>query len=150
MPQSFTCLNYHVIFSTIHRQALITHDLQPRLYNYIGGILRDRKSRLLVAGGVSDHVHLLISLSKQVALSAALRDTKAISSGWVHKSFPDKGAFAWQTGYGSFSVSYSNITDVKRYITNQEDYHLLRSFKEEFVEFLARHDVQYDEKYLWE
>ena len=150
MPQSFTCLHFHMIFSTKHHQALITDDLRSRLYEYIGGILRERASKLLAAGDVSDHIHLLISLSKQVTVSDALRDIKSISSGWVHKTFPDRNQFAWQTGYGAFAVSYSDLDDVKRYIANQEEHHRAKSFKEEFIEFLKKHDIRYDERYLWE
>jgi putative transposase len=97
-----------------------------------------------------DHVHLLVSLSKQASISSTLRDVKSNSSGWVHKTFPDQGQFAWQAGYGAFAVSYSNLNDVKRYIAVQAEHHRAKSFKEEFIEFLDKHDVEYNEKYLWE
>ena len=150
MPQSFACLHCHVIFSTKNRASLITPDLQSRLYEYIAGILRGRDSRLLLAGGTTDHVHLLVSLSKEVAVSSALRDIKSNSSGWVHKTFPERTNFAWQAGYGAFTVSYSGLDELRGYILRQEDHHRKRSFKEEFVGFLEKHEIEYDERYLWD
>ncbi len=129
---------------------MITDEIQPRLYGYIGGILKDRGSNLLAAGGVKDHIHLLISLSKQISISDALRDIKSISSGWVHKTFPKLNQFNWQAGYASFSVSYSNLDDVKRYIENQVEHHRVKSFKEEAIELLEKHEIPIDERYLWE
>lgn len=150
MPQSFTCLHFHIVFSTKHREPRITPEIQPRLYEYLGGILRSQNSKLIAAGGIADHVHLLVSLSKQLAISDALRDLKANSSGWIHDTFDDQKSFAWQAGYGAFAVSYSAIDDVKRYIANQAEHHRTKTFQEEFVEFLKRHHLEYDERYLWE
>ena len=150
MPQSFTCLHVHFIFSTKDRVPLITSDLQPRLFEYIGGIFRAEKSRLVAAGGMPDHVHLLASLSKELAVSDAMRIVKANSSGWIHDQFPDKRHFGWQAGYGAFAVSYSNLESVKQYIARQAEHHRVKTFQEEFIEFLKRHDIEYDERYLWE
>ena len=149
MPQSFVSLHCHVVFAARKRQALITSDLQYRLYDFIGEILEKRECKLVAAGGMTNHVHLLISLSKVVAVSDLLRDVKAISSGWVHKTFPGRRDFEWQTGYGAFAVSYSGIEVVKKYIANQEDHHRTMTFKEEFVGLLKKHEIPYDERYLW-
>ena len=149
MPQSFISLHSHVVFGTWKHQALVTSDLQYRLYDFMGGILERRECKLVTAGGTADHVHLLISLSKVVAMSDALRDVKAISSGWVHKTFPGRRDFGWQTGYGAFAVSYSGIEVVKKYIANQEDHHRTMTYQEEFVGLLKKHNIPYDEKYLW-
>ena len=129
---------------------MITDELQPRLYEYIGGILKGRDSKLLAAGGISDHIHLLISLTKHISMSDALRDIKSISSGWVHKTFPELKQFNWQAGYAAFSVSYSNLDDVKKYIRNQVEHHRVKSFKEEVIELLEKHEIPFDETYLWE
>ncbi len=150
MPQSFVSLHYHLIFSTKNRLPSITPDIESRLYEYIGGIVRAQDGCLLAAGGIPDHVHLLVGLSKQVAVSDALRDIKANSSGWVHDTFPHKADFAWQAGYGAFTVSYSSMDSVKRYIADQAEHHRTRSFKEEFIAFLERHGIEYDERYIWE
>jgi putative transposase len=150
MPQSFTCLHYHLIFSTKHRLPAITPDFQTRLYDYIGGILHSEKSVLLAAGGMPDHVHLLCSLSKELAVAAALRLIKANSSKWIHETFPQHRSFAWQAGYGAFAVSYSHCDSVKRYIAGQAEHHRRTTFQEELVAFLRKHHIEFDERYVWE
>ena len=150
MPQSFVCMNCHIIFSTKKREPLIMPDAAPRLHEYIAGTIRQTGCKLLAAGGMPDHVHLLVSLGKQKALADAVRDIKANSSRWIHETFDKLRGFAWQTGYGGFAVSYSNTEDVKRYIANQREHHRVRTFKEEFLAFLERHHVEYDERYIWD
>jgi putative transposase len=150
MPQSFTCLHYHLIFSTKARVPAITADLQTRLFDYIGGILRSEKSILLAAGGMPDHVHLLCSLSKELAVAEALRLIKSNSSKWIHETFPQHLSFAWQAGYGAFAVSYSHVDKVKRYIARQAQHHRRTTFQEEFVAVLRRHQIEFDERYLWD
>src|SRR5690242_998946 len=109
MPQSFACMYAHVIFSTKNRGPAITADLQPRLYEYIGGILRNEKCALLAAGGVQDHVHLLISMGREVSIAELVQALKANSSRWIHETFTEHREFAWQSGYAVFSVSHSNL-----------------------------------------
>jgi REP element-mobilizing transposase RayT len=150
MPQSFTCLHYHLVFSTKHRLAQITVDLAGRLYAYLGGILRSEGGCLLAAGGMPDHVHLLVRLSKQTSIAEALRLLKANSSKWIHETFPDRRDFAWQTGYGAFAVSFSSLASVQRYIAYQAQHHRTVTFQQELVEFLRRHRLEFDERYLWD
>jgi putative transposase len=149
MPQSFASLHCHIVFSTKHRQPQITPELQPRLFEYIGGILRNNSSRLIAAGGMPDHVHLLVSLSRTMAVADAVRLIKSNSSGWLHDELALRD-FQWQTGYGAFAVSYSGIDQVKAYLANQEEHHRRMSFQEEFLELRRRHDLQWDERYVWE
>jgi REP element-mobilizing transposase RayT len=150
VPQSFACLHHHLIFSTKTRAPLITEDLQVRLYPYVGGILRENGSCLVAAGGMPDHVHSLVDLSRELSVSVALRLIKSNSSKWIHETFPEHKDFAWQTGYGAFAVSYSNLDKVKSYLASQAEHHRKTSFKEEFLGFLKRHKIEYDERYLWE
>lgn len=150
MGQSFACLHYHLIFSTKTRVAQITPDLRKRLYDYMGGIVDGEKGRLLAAGGASDHVHLLAALPTQPSVADFLRIIKTNSSKWVHETFVEKRTFAWQTGYGAFSVSRSSDAEVRRYIASQEEHHRRMTFQEEFLEFLKRHEIPYDERYIWE
>jgi putative transposase len=150
MPQSFTCLHYHLIFSTKNRVPSITADLQKRLDDYIGGLLRSVKGTLLGVGGMPDHVHLLCSLSKQLAVAEALRLIKANSSKWIHETFPKHRSFAWQAGYGAFAVSYSHLESVKRYLARQEDHHGRTTFQQEFLTFLRKHCIEFDDRYLGE
>ncbi len=147
MPQSFTCLHYHLIFSTKHRAPLITTDIQPRLYDYIGGILHHHRGCLLAAGGMPDHVHLLVRLSKELSVAEALRLIKANSSKWIHETSPTQ-AFAWQTGYAAFAVSYSGLEDVKHYLAIQAEHHRTVTYQDELRTFLRRHAIEFDERYL--
>ena len=148
MPSSFVCMNCHIVFSTKKREPLILPDVAPRLYEYIGGTARRTGSKLLAAGGTADHIHLLMSLGKQEGVAGTVRDVKSNSSRWIHESFPQLRGFAWQAGYGAFSVSVSMMEDVKRYIANQQEHHRVRTFKEEFIALLERHNVEYDERYI--
>jgi REP element-mobilizing transposase RayT len=150
VPQSFAALYCHIIFSTKNREPFLDRELQPRLYSYIGGALRNEGNTLLAAGGMPDHVHLFVSLSRQTSVADVVRLIKANSSGWVHKTFPLLSGFAWQAGYGASSVSASALPAVKRYLARQEEHHRTRTFQEEVMEFLRRHEIEYDERYLWE
>jgi putative transposase len=150
MPQSFTCLHYHLVFSTKHRLPQITEELAPRLYAYLGGILRTDKGCLIAVGGMPDHVHLLARVGKQTSVARALRVLKANSSKWVHETFPDRRDFAWQTGYGAFAVSYSHLSRIQHYIAHQAEHHRTVTFQDEYRAFLRRHHIEYDERYLWD
>jgi len=141
---SFTCLNYHLVFSTKHREPLIGHAWQQRLFDYIGGIIRRQGGVLLAAGCMPDHVHLLAAISKSLAITDALRVMKANSSKWVHEEIPGQKGFAWQAGYGAFTVSYSALDSVRHYLAGQQEHHRVRTFQEEFLELLRRHEVAFD------
>ncbi|MDA0835739.1 MAG: transposase [Planctomycetota bacterium] len=144
MAQSFVSLHVHVDFSTKNQHPFITDDLGPILYDYIDGVA-NHGGRLLTAGGIADHTHLLISLHKEMAMSEFVRFVKANSSKWVHETFHDLQSFAWRTGYGAFVVSFSDFSRVKRYIANQQQHHRRQTFQQEFLELLNRHEMQYDE-----
>lgn len=148
MPNSYTCLHYHIIFGTKNRTSLIESSFRDRLHEYFGGIVRDNEGRLLAAGGTADHVHLLVGLHPRVSLSDLLRQIKSSSSNWIHETFAESRGFGWQDGYGAFSVSFSNMDQVKRYIAGQEEHHRRVSFQEEFAEFLKRHAIPYEERYI--
>jgi len=150
VPQSFICMNSHLVFSTKARDPLIGPDWASRLYEYIGGTVRNKGSTLLAAGGMPGHVHLLLSLNKQASVADAVRDIKSNSSRWIHETFAHLRGFAWQAGYGAFSVSYSSLEEVRRYIADQPDHHRVRTFQEEFLAFLKRHHIEYDERYIWD
>lgn len=124
--------------------------LRPRLFEYIGGIVREERGSLLAAGGMSDHVHLLVSLHQQTSVADALRLIKANSSKWIHETFPESSTFAWQAGYGAFSVSFSRLSHIKKYLKGQTEHHKTTTFQEEFLKFLKRHHMPFDERYLWD
>ena len=150
MPQSFACLHHHLIFSTEVREPLLGASLRPRLFAYVGGTLRAVGCTLTAAGGMPDHVHLLVSLDRQRSVSNALRVIKSNSSRWIHETFPDLAGFAWQNGYGAFAVSHSHRERVKRYIDGQEEHHRTISFQEEYVGSWRRHDIEFGERHLWD
>lgn len=150
MPQSFACCYYHFIFSTKGRAPLITAEVRPRLFEYVGGIFRSEGCALISAGGTPDHVHLLASMGRRISVSEAMRLVKANSSRWVHDAFPALSGFSWQAGYGAFTVSYSHLEKVGAYLSRQAEHHRTMTFQEEFVAFLKRHGVEYDERHLWD
>jgi REP element-mobilizing transposase RayT len=151
MAHTFSQLLYHVVFSTKNRHPFLDADLRERLFPYLGGIVGELGGKPVIVGGMPDHVHLLVSLSPAIALAEALRVVRTNSSRWVHETWPERRAFAWQTGYGAFSVSGSNQEAVVNYIANQEEHHHRGlSFQEEFVAFLKKHGIEYDPRFLWE
>ena len=150
MPHTFARLLYHVAFSTKGRAPMIDAELKPRLHAYMGGIIGELEGKALIVGGTADHVHLLASLPAKIAVADAMRVVKTNSSRWVHEEWSKRVEFAWQTGYGAFSVSQSAMEAVKRYIANQEEHHRRMTFQEEFLELLRRHGIEYDERYVWD
>lgn len=149
MAQTLVSLIVHVIFSTKNREPLIRPEIEPELFAYIGGILKNHESRLLDAGGTEDHVHLLISQSKNIGLSPLMKDVKKDSSLWVKTNGRRFRNFHWQDGYGAFSIGTSQINQLKRYIATQKEHHRKRSFQEELIQFLEEYGIEYDERYLW-
>jgi putative transposase len=149
---SHTCIRLyaHIVFSTKHRQPLLAADLRPRLFAYMGGIFRELGAPALLVNGPADHVHNLICLPAVLSLADIMRVVKSNSSRWVHEQSPRLRGFAWQTGYGAFSVSQSDVDVVREYIANQEAHHRRRGFKEEFLSLLAEYGVEVDETYLWD
>jgi putative transposase len=150
MPSSYTSLYYHVVFSTKHRQPMLDEPLASQTHEYLGGAVRGCGGESIVVGGMPDHVHLLVRVPPATALADLLREIKANSSKWIHQSHPDRSEFAWQTGYGAFTVSQSGLERVKGYILNQANHHQTMSFEQEFQLILQKHHVSYDPSYLWD
>jgi putative transposase len=149
MAHTFTNLLTHIIFSTKDRAPYIDAELKPEIHAYLGGMVREIKGKAYIINGTADHVHLLVSLPPTIALSEAMKIIKANSSRWVGDKWRSRRDFGWQTGYGAFSVSKSNVPGVIKYIQNQEEHHRKISFKEELIEFLRKHEIEYDERYIW-
>jgi REP element-mobilizing transposase RayT len=149
MGHTYAALFTHFVFSTKDRTPSIQPAFRDRLYSYAGGIAKAKQCSLLVAGGMPDHVHLLIQRHPGTAEADLMRLIKSNTSGWVHETFPSSRDFAWQRGYGVFSVSKSNLDAVRGYIERQEEHHKHQSFKDEFIALLERHGVEYDPKYVW-
>jgi REP element-mobilizing transposase RayT len=147
MPSTHLSLHYHLVFGTKGRQPWIAVAWRDRLHAYLGGVIREMDALPEEIGGMADHVHLLVGLKATHRLSDVVRDLKRASSEWVHVTVGLR-EFAWQEGYGAFTVSASNREEVRVYIARQEEHHRTRTFREEYVEFLRRHGVVYEERYL--
>ncbi|MCB9851997.1 MAG: IS200/IS605 family transposase [Phycisphaerales bacterium] len=147
MSHTYVNSLFHVVFSTKKRKNLITRDMEPRLWAYIGGIARENKMKALAVGGVEDHVHVLLSIPATISVSRAMRLIKGGSSRWIHESFPDQQGFAWQEGYGAFSIGPNGIKPTIAYIESQRELHQRRTFEQEFVLFLQKNGIEYDERY---
>jgi putative transposase len=149
MANTYSTLYYHIIFSTKGRVSWLKPEIEQRVWEYIGGIARQNKLVALQLGGFDDHIHSLISAPTSIPPSKIAQLLKGDSSLWIHTEFPELKEFAWQDGYGAFTVSKSGLNDVIRYIQNQREHHQRRSFQEEYRDFLEKHGIDYDEKYLW-
>jgi REP element-mobilizing transposase RayT len=148
MSSTHLSLHYHVVFSTKGRTPIIAAAWRQRLHAYLGGMVRNLGGVPEAIGGTSDHAHLLIGLPATACLADVMRDVKAVSSRWVHEEIGER-AFAWQEGYGAFTVSASQRESVREYIARQEEHHRKRTFQEEYLDLLQRSAVEYDERYLW-
>jgi REP element-mobilizing transposase RayT len=148
MPSTHLSLHIHVVFSTKNREPRITLEWRERLHAYLGGVSRNSGAVPEAIGGVADHVHMLLGLNAMVRLADVVRDIKAVTSRWVHEEIGDRG-FAWQEGYGAFTVSPSQREMIRKYIARQEEHHRERTFQDEYLELLERCGVEYDERYLW-
>lgn len=149
MPQTYSQILLHVVFSTKDRMAHITPEIRASLHAYIGGIVRNLGGTALAVGGTADHVHALLHLPPDCHASECVRTIKANASKWIHERWPEQRLFSWQNGYAAFSVSRSNADTVVKYIASQEEHHRNYSFREEFVALLQRHGIPHDERFLW-
>jgi REP element-mobilizing transposase RayT len=147
---SYISAYFHCVFSTKERRPQITPELADRLWPFLGGIARQNKMKAIEIGGMEDHVHILLSLPSTMAIAKALQLIKGGSSKWVHETFPEHRLFAWQEKYGAFSVSVSQLDKITEYIKGQQEHHRTMTFKEEFLALLKKHQIEYDERYLWD
>jgi len=149
MGSTLTNLVYHVIFSTKGRKPVIVPEFRAELHRYMGGIIKGEGGILLQIGGMPDHIHLVIKLKPVQALSNIMQKIKGSSSKWINDQNRSSIKFAWQNGYGAFTVSESQVSATIRYVREQEKRHRKLSFKDELLLILERHRVEYDERYLW-
>jgi len=137
----------HCVFSTKHRRNLITDDVRDDLWAFLGGIARENGFKALIVGGTENHVHILLSLPATMPLAKAVQLIKGASSRWMNEKHARD--FAWQEGYGAFTVGITQKDDTIAYIRSQAEHHRERSFEEEFLAFLKKHGVEYDPQYVW-
>ncbi len=149
MANTYTTLHYHFIFSTKNRVAWLTSEISPRVWAYLGGVARHHKMTALQIGGFEDHIHALVKASTTIAPCQIAQYLKGDSSRWIHETFHELRDFAWQEGYGAFTVSPSQVESVAEYIRNQQVHHQQRGFQDEYRDILRKHDIEFDERYVW-
>ena len=149
MSHSYVSNLMHCTFSTKDRYPAIDSELESRLWPYLGGIAKENRMKALAIGGTADHVHALLSLPGMMSFAKAVQLIKGGSSKWIHDTFPNQKKFAWQEGYGAFSVSASQVPKTMAYITNQREHHRKKSFDEEFLELLKKHGIEFDPRYVF-
>jgi REP element-mobilizing transposase RayT len=149
MAHTYVSSLVHCVFSTKERRKTIGTDLRERLWAFMGGIARNNNFKTLAIGGTDDHVHLLLSLPATINIAKAVQLIKGSSSKWVHENFPQHKDFAWQEGYGAFSLSISHIDQTIKYISSQQQHHRSKTFEMEFISFLQKHNIEFDETLVW-
>jgi len=149
MSHSYQSVYIHYVFSTKGRHPWITPNIQERLFTYMNGIAHTHNMKSIRAGGIENHVHLLVSLPATMTIAKAVQLIKGNSSKWIHETFPSSRFFEWQEGYGAFSVSVSQLDKTIAYINNQPEHHRHKTFEEEFIQILNKHHIPYDERYVW-
>ncbi len=149
MAQSYLGVYIHYIFSTKNRERTIKPKIENRLRQYMTGIAKEHNMKTLAIGGVEDHMHILASLPSDLSIAKAIQFMKGGSSKWIHETFSDCSNFKWQKGYGAFSVSISHIEKTIAYIDRQKEHHKRVTFQEEYIAFLKKNRIEYDERYIW-
>jgi putative transposase len=150
MPQSLANVILHLVFSTKERFACLGPSIRPALHAYLATVARNVGCECPRVGGVADHVHLAVCLSRTITIAALVEELKTSSSKWLKTQLPGLGGFAWQRGYGAFSVGPDDVDALLAYIDNQEEHHRTKTFQDEYRTFLKKHGVAYDERYVWD
>ena len=150
MADTYTQIYIHVIFAVQGRQNLISKQHKDELHKYITGIIQNKNQKVIAINGMHDHIHILIGIRPDMALSNLIRDVKANSSRFINEKRWVMGKFSWQEGFGAFSYSQSQLGSVANYIKNQEKHHSKKTFREEYLEMLKNFDVEYDPKYIFD
>ncbi len=149
MANTYTQLYFHIVFAVKGRDNLITSKFKIDLYKYITGIISKKDQKLMIINGMPNHIHLLIGTKPNCNLSDLIRDIKANSSKWINENKFVLGKFEWQTGFGAFTISQSGINKVIKYIKDQEEHHKIKSFKEEYIDFLKGYKIDFEDKYIF-
>jgi REP element-mobilizing transposase RayT len=150
MPQSLSSILVHLVFSTKNREPYITAEIKPELHAYVAAVFRECHSPALIINGTANHLHTLFTLSRTVTVAEIVEEVKKRSSKWAKTKSGVHMNYQWQTGYGAFSVSQSNVAAVKKYIAAQKEHHRRKTFEEEYRSILEKYDVAYDERYVWD
>ncbi len=150
MPQSLAKIYIHLVFSTKNREPFLTDDVRDDLHAYMAATLNNVQCPVVLMNSIEDHIHILFRLSRTITISLAVEEVKKLSSKWLKTQSAALQSFAWQNGYGAFSVSESNVLAVCEYLANQREHHRTNTFQDEYRAMLKRHGIQYDERYVWD
>ena len=150
MPQSLSQVIIHIVFSTKDREPWLDPAIRPRMHAYLATVCRDCKCEAYRVGGVADHVHIAARLGRTISQSELLEKIKKTSSASIKTQGPQYQLFFWQSGYGDFSIGYSQLDDLIHYIHNQEAHHRIKTFQDEYRELLRKYNVEFDERYVWD
>ena len=150
MSGTFSQIYIQIVFAVKNRESMITSDWEERLYQYITGIVRGKEQKMLAINGTQNHIHFFIGMKPSCCLSDLVREVKKSSNDFIKENKFSKFKFSWQEGYGAFSYSHSQIDNVIKYIMNQKEHHRKVTFKEEYIDFLQKFEIEHDEKYLFE
>jgi putative transposase len=149
-PGTFTQMYVQLVFAVQNRDAVLTKDIRPRVFEYMSGILSNQKHKSIIINGISNHVHILFGLSPSISVSDTVHDIKRSSSLFINKEKLCLGRFSWQEGYGGFSYSRSQIADIYNYIENQESHHQRKTFHEEYINYLNENEMEFDQQFLFD
>ena len=150
MSQSLSQVILHIVFSTKDRRPWLDSAIRPRMHAYLATMCRDCDCEAYRVGGPADHVHIAARLARTISQADFLEKIKKSSSAWIKTCGPQYGSFFWQGGYGDFSIGWSQLEDLTRYIDNQEQHHRAQTFQEEYLNLLRRYHLEFDERYLWD
>jgi len=150
MPQSLSNVLLHIVFSTKGREPWIDEGIEMELFKYIAGICRNQGCPSHAIGGSDDHIHIACTLGRTITIAKLIEELKTDSSKWMKSSGRKFARFAWQNGYGAFSIGQSQLEDLRAYIANQREHHGRASFQDEFRALLAKYEIEYDERYVWD
>lgn len=149
-PGTFTQLYVQLVFAVNNREALLHKNIRNRVFEYISGIISEMKHKSIIVNGVSNHVHILLGLNPSKSISDTVHGIKRSTSLFINNEKLCLGKFAWQEGYGAFSYSRSQLEDVYEYILNQEKHHQKKTFRDEYIQFLKKFEIEFDEKFLFD
>jgi REP element-mobilizing transposase RayT len=149
-PGTFTQLYVHLVFAVKDRDAVLTKDIRKRVFEYMSGIITNLKHKSIIVNGTSTHIHILFGLNPFISVSDTVHDIKRSSSLFINNEKLCPGRFSWQEGYGGFTYSRSQLTDVYNYIENQESHHKKRTFREEYIDILTKNEIEFDQQFLFD
>ncbi len=149
MAGTYSQIYIQVVFAVKERENLMQKPWQIEVFKYMNGILKGKNQKPIIVNGVEDHVHLFFGLQPSISISDLVRDIKSNTTKFINDNKFVKGKFVWQEGYGAFSYSHSQIDNVYQYILNQEIHHQKKTFREEYIDFLKKFNIEHDEKYLF-